>query len=268
MRLFPAVLLALTLSASPAALADTEQVRLSYDTYAAGIEVMQMMAYFGIGPWNYQIRVDYHTTGLVGVLYRGHQINTVRGVWQDDKAAPIEFFGQGEWRGRQRRTLIDYDHGVPEVRDLEPPQQSERETVPRALQLHSMDTLSALAQLMHQVGRHRTCETTVHTYDGRRMLEIWARTGGMERLEPTGHSTFSGPALRCDFEGREVAGFLLGDNDPEHRQPLHGVAWLAPLANEGQVLPVRISFQTRWFGSATMYLTAATPSHPAEAPRN
>jgi len=131
-----------------------------------------------------------------------------------------------------------------------------------------MDTLSALAQLMRRVERDRTCGTSVHTYDGRRILEVAARTGGMERLEPTGRSTFSGPALRCDFEGRVVAGFLLGDNDPEHRRPLHGSAWLAPLAHEGPVVPVRIAFQTRWFGPATMYLTAATSAHSAEPPRN
>jgi hypothetical protein len=268
MRLFAAASLASTMLVSPAALAEPEPVRLSYDTYAAGIEVMQLAADFGIGPWNYQIRIDYHTTGLVGLLYRGHQVNTVRGVWQDDKAAPVEFFGRGEWRGQQRRTLIDYDHGLPEVRELDPPQQSEREPVPPDLQLHTMDTLSALAQLMRRVERSRTCETSVHTYDGRRMLEIAARTGGVERLEPTRRSTFSGPALRCDFEGREVAGFLLGDNDPEHRRPLHGSAWLAPLAHEGPVLPVRIAFQTRWFGPATMYLTAATSAHSTEPPRN
>ncbi len=268
MRLLAAVLLAPTLLASPAALAEREPVRLSYDTYAAGIEVMQMTAYFGMGPWNYQIQIDYHTTGLVGLLYRGRQFNSVRGVWQDDRAAPVEFSGQGEWRGQQRRTLIGYDHGLPEVRDLEPPQQSEREPVPRDLQLHTMDTLSALAQLMRRAGRDRTCETSVRTYDGRRLLEISARTGGMEKLEPTGRSMFSGPALRCDFEGREVAGFLLGDNDPEHRRPLRGSAWLAPLAPEGSMLPVRIAFQTRWFGPATMYLTAAAPAHPTQASRN
>jgi hypothetical protein len=229
---------------------------------------MQMTALFGLGPWNYRIEVNYHTTGLVGLLYRGRQVNTVRGTWQDDHAAPVEFFGDGAWRGQERRTLIDYDHGEPEVRELVPPQESEREAVPRDLQLHTMDTLSALAQLMRRVERDRSCETTVHTYDGRRLLEVSAHTGGNEILEPSSRSNFSGPALRCDFEGREVAGFLLGDNDPEHRRPLHGSAWLAALRPEGPVLPVRIAFQTRWFGLATMYLTAAVPAGTPDTARN
>ena len=62
-------------------------MQLAYDTYAAGIEVMQMHAFFGLGPWNYRIDLDYHTTGLVGVFYRGHQINAVRGLWDEDQAS-------------------------------------------------------------------------------------------------------------------------------------------------------------------------------------
>jgi Protein of unknown function (DUF3108) len=268
MRLIAAAALTSILLTNPAIPAEPVQMRLSYDTYAAGLEVMQMQAFFGLGPWNYRIDIDYHTTGLVGFLYRGHQVNTVRGAWQDDRAAPVEFSGEGAWRGQQRRTLIEYDHGHPEVRELVPPQQSEREPVPRDLQFHTMDTLSALAQLMRRVELDRSCETSVHTYDGRRLLEVSARTGGTETLEPSGRSLFSGSALRCDFEGREVAGFLLGDNDPEHRRPLHGSAWFASLKPDGPMLPVRIAFQTRWFGPATMYLRDATPAEMSEAARN
>jgi hypothetical protein len=121
-----------------------------------------------------------------------------------------------------------------------------------------MDTLSALAQLIRNVELTKSCDTTVHTYDGRRVLEIVATTGGEQTLEPTSRSTYSGPALRCDFEGHEVAGFLIGQDDPEHRRPLHGSAWLVPLLPNTAPLPARIAFQTRWFGPATMYLTSVT----------
>ena len=102
----------------------------------------------------------------------------------------------------------------------------------------------------------------MHTYDGRRVLALTAHTHGREMLAPTGRSIFSGQTLRCDFEGRELAGFLIGEDDPEHRQPLHGSAWLAPMAPDAPSLPVRIAFETRWFGMATMYLTHATPTGP------
>jgi hypothetical protein len=244
------------------------QVQLAYDTYAAGIEVMQMSAFFGLGPLNYNIDLNYHTTGLVGVFYRGRQLNRVRGVWHDEQAWPLEFFGEGVWRGHERRTLIAYDNGLPKVRELEPPQDSEREPVPLELQRRTMDTLSALAQLMRHVQRDQTCETEVRTFDGRRVLDIAAHDAGSERLAPTGRSTFSGPAVRCDFTGRELAGFLIGDNDPEHRRPLHGSAWLASLVPSAPPLPVQIAFQTRWFGLATMYLTSVTTGGAPPVPPN
>jgi hypothetical protein len=260
MRRIQATLLLLLILAPAAADAQVTQVNLSYDTYAASLEVMRMHVFFGLGPWNYRINLDYRTTGLVGFFYRGHQVNTVRGLWNDEHAAPLEFYGNGVWHGQQRRTLIDYENGQPIVKDLEPPQASEREPVPADMQHDTMDTLSALAQLMRNVELRHTCATTVHTFDGRRVLEIVARNGGTDSLELTNRSSFSGPAMRCDFEGSEIAGFLIGDDDPDHRKPLHGSAWLAPVTQEAAPLPVRISFQTRWFGMATMYLTSATPA--------
>ena len=246
----------LPLVQAPASAAQTGQVHLTYETYAAGLDIMQMHAFFGMGPWNYQIAVDYHTTGLVGFFYRGQQVNSVRGRWQDEHPQPLEFFGEGIWHGQKRETLIDYDHDVPEVKRLQPPQMDEREPVPISLQQGTIDTLSALAALMHEVATNRRCDASVHTYDGRRVLELTARTGTVEDLDQTSRSIFHGAALRCDFEGRELAGFQIGQDDPEHRQPLHGSAWLASIEPEALPVPVRIGFQTRWFGWTTMYLTS------------
>jgi Protein of unknown function (DUF3108) len=249
--------LLLTLVITPAAAQQVSQVHLTYDTYAAGIRVMEMHAFFGFGPWNYHIDLDYHTTGLIGLLNHGQQTTTVYGLWDDDHAAPLEFFGAGVWRGQQRRTLIDYNHGVPVLKDLEP-RETEREPVPPQLQLHTTDTLSALAQLVRKVELAHTCETSVHIYDGRRVLNVVAHTGGAEQLGRSNRSIHSGPTLRCDFEANELAGFLLGANDEARRRPLHGSVWLAPMLPGAPPLPVRIALQTLWFGWATMYLTAAS----------
>jgi hypothetical protein len=99
----------------------------------------------------------------------------------------------------------------------------------------------------------------VRTYDGRRTVEIEAHTVGDEVLEPTNRSSFSGKTLRCDFSGRMLAGFLFGDDRERDSKPMHGSAWLAPVAAGGTPLPVRMTFQTRWFGDATMYLTGIGP---------
>ena len=244
---------------APPIAADDGDVHAEFATYAAGLHIADVEAGFGLGPWSYQVQLAFQTTGLVGFFLRGHQWTTVTGSWDDAQPAPHEFYGDGEWHGLHRITLIDYDQGVPEIRTLVPPDETERQKVPPALQVKTVDTLSAVAELMRNVGASGRCETTVRTYDGRRVTEVAAHTVGTEILAPTDRSMFSGKTLRCDFEGRMLAGFLIGDTDEAHRRPLHGSAWLAQVVPGAAPMPVRMTFETRWFGDATMYLTKAAP---------
>jgi hypothetical protein len=259
------ILVLAALVGSPARAADDGDVHATYDTYAAGLQVATVEASFGLGPWSYQVQLAYRTTGVFGFFFEGHQVNGVTGSWDNDRPAPLAFFGDGVWRGVHRITLIDYEHGQPMIRSLVPPNEAERQDVPPELMANTVDTLSALAKLLHQVAATGKCETTVHTYDGRRLTEVAAHTVGIETLEPSERSIFSGPALRCNFEGRMLAGFMLGDSDEARGRRLHGSAWLAKVVPGEAPMPVRITFETRWFGDATMYLTHAAAG-PSPAP--
>jgi hypothetical protein len=231
----------------------------SYEAYAAGIQVATVETGFSFGPWNYQMELGYHTTGMVGLFFSGHQFDHVNGGWTGKLAVPSRFVGLGFWRGVDRVAEIDYQQGKPLIRQLVPPNAEEREQVPDSLQANSIDTLSALAQLIHVVAGTGRCETSVHTYDGRRVVEIEAHTAGEETLQPTGRSSFAGKTLRCDFAGRMLSGFKFGDDRERDSKPMHGSAWLAPVLPGGPPLPVRLAFETRWFGDATMYLTGIGP---------
>ena len=261
-RLAIAVLLA-ALGQVPASRAQTvTQLHAGYDIYARGLDVAELEAGFGIGPRGYQMQMAYHTTGLVGMLFHGRQLSTVEGLWAGERPVPLRFMGDGVWRGQPRRTLIDYVRGQPAIRTLLPPNEVEREPVPPELQANTVDTLSALAMLMRNVQDSGRCEASVNTFDGRRLAKISARTGGEEALESTSRSIFSGRALRCDFEGMQLAGFVKDADQDELRRPQHGSAWLAQVMPGAPRLPVRITFETRWFGPATMYLVKAGPGLP------
>jgi hypothetical protein len=213
---------------------------------------------FGFGPWSYQVRLAYRTVGLAGFFWEGHQLNTVTGSWTDQHSTPHQYSGEGIWRGLHRSTLIDYRQGQPRIRTLVPPNEAEREPVPSDLQTNTVDTLSALAELMRHVAATGTCDGTVHTYDGRRATEAASHTAGFESLPPTDRSMFSGNALRCNFEEHVLAGFITGDDEMQ-RRPLNGSAWLAQVVPGAMPLPVRLTLETRWFGDATLYLTQAGP---------
>jgi hypothetical protein len=238
-----------------------QAMHASYETYAAGVHVAEVDTGFSFGSWNYQVNLGYRTTGLVGFFFRGHQFDRVSGTWRGRHAAPSEFVGQGEWRDVDRLADIDYEQGKPVIRRLVPPNAEEREPVPESLQANTIDTLSALAELIHVVAETGRCETTVRTYDGRRAVEIEAHTVGEEILEADSRSTFAGRALHCDFSGHMLSGFKFGDDRERDSKPMHGSAWLAPVIAGNSPLPVRMAFETRWFGEATMYLTGIGPGN-------
>jgi Protein of unknown function (DUF3108) len=231
----------------------------SYDTYAAGLHVAEVEGGVSIGPWSYQLSLGWHTTGVVGLFLRGHQFDVVNGSWQGQRAVPTRFLGEGLWHGEDRRTEIDYQQDKPIIRQLLPPNATEREAVPDSLQANTIDTLSALADLIRIVELTGRCERTVNTFDGRRAIEIEAHTVGQETLGPTSRSSFAGKALRCDFSGRMLAGFKFDDDRVRDSRSMHGSAWLAPVVAGGPPFPVHMTFETKWFGDATMYLTGVGP---------
>jgi hypothetical protein len=210
------------------------------------------------------VRLAYHTTGVVSLFHHGHQVNTVIGTWDAGRPQPKQFQGVGIWQGEDRVTLIDYLHGQPLIRTLIPSQEKEREPVPLSLQQNSMDSLSALALMMRRVTDTGRCEASVRTFDGNRASDISAHTAGEETLLPNSLSIFSGKALRCDFIGQMLAGFLYEDTNPFDRRPLHGSAWLARLVPGEPPVPVQMQFETHWFGEAALYMTQFGPAPTTE----
>ncbi|HVC59784.1 MAG TPA: DUF3108 domain-containing protein [Acetobacteraceae bacterium] len=264
-RAAPRLLGLLLLLPMPAAAArESPALHASYAIYAAGFRVARVQVVLGVEPRSYQLQVAYHTVGLVGFFHHGHQRNSVVGTWDADQPEPRRYEGAGVWGGDVNMTLIDYLHGQPLVQRLIPRQAEEREPVPMALRQNSVDSLSALALLIRRVEDTNRCEASVHTFDGYRASEITTRTVGERVLAPTGRSIFSGKALRCDFLSQELAGFRRRDNTPYDRRPLHGSAWLARVIPGAPPVPVRMDFETLWFGDATMYLTQLGQAPPTE----
>lgn len=249
--LLPAVGRADTMPASPAS---GGQGQLSYDAYVAGLHVFTAQADVAIAARSYAVSLSYRTSGLYGALVRGDLHSVVEGRFIGDRPQPERFFSSGWWRGGPRETLIDYADGAPLIRTLVPPNASEREPVPAAMAQGAAEPLSAVAMLVRQLADTGRCDGAAKLFDGRRLSEISVRTAGPERLDPEGRSIFGGTAMRCDFEGRQLAGFLR-DADASARRPQRGTAWLAPVLPGSPPMPVRLSFHLGFLGDVTMYLT-------------
>jgi len=230
-------------------------VQLNFSVYAAGLHVVEIQSGVDLRDSGYRVDLSYHTVGLFGLVFHSEIHSVVQGVWAGAGLMPQRFTSWGTMRGSQRQTLIDYVKGQPIVRTLEPAIDTERDPVPAAMQHDTIDTLSAMVLMVRQVASTGRCDGHATTFDGRRLADIVSRTVGDEYLPDEGRSSFSGMALRCDLEGRQLGGFQHDVDAEELHKIQHSTAWLARLVPGGAKLPVRVMFETRFFGHGTAYLT-------------
>lgn len=254
--MFKPVLAAATLLVTAAA-AQAPPKHLTYSGYAHGFNVVDLTASLAVAPKAYRIEVGYSLVGVLGAVLHGDGKTVVNGRFEGLRAEPNDLFSTGHFRGDPRVTQMVWRGGTPVTLQLVPPVADERDPVPSADQADTIDTLSAMVALIHQVEQTGKCEGSDRTFDGRRLSQIAARTAGEEELEPTGRSMFHGKALRCNFEGRQLAGFRHDTDPEEQRREQTGAAWFARLVPGDLPVPVRIVFNTPQFGDTTMYLTGA-----------
>ncbi len=233
-------------------------LRAEYTGYAHGLTVLKLHASIALGSRSYGLSLGYHTAGLISVVASSAIESSVQGYFgADGSAEPLRFSSAGSTNGTARRTVLTYKAGSPEIDALEPPPDTERDPVPAGDEAHTIDTLSAIAALLHQVATTGRCDGTVRTFDGQRLGDITATTIGDETLAPSSRSSFSGRTLRCDFVGRQLAGFKRSEDQAAVRKPHRGTAWLAALQPGQPMVPVKVIFDHRVLGPTTMYITTA-----------
>jgi hypothetical protein len=168
---------------------------------------------------------------------------------------------EGIWRGARRAMAMDWPSpGQPVLSELDPPVEPDRQPVPAALRLGTMDGLSALAKLTRTVATTGRCDAAAAVYDGRRRADYTVQTEGMQVLPQEG--AFGGEALRCGFESRLLAGWRSDREAEWARKPQPATAWLGRPLPGRQPIPVRIEMPSRWLGTIRVVLQAveAVPS--------
>ena len=267
LRSAAALALALALAAPSSARAEGA-VLARYDVRARGLSVMRVEALFDLSGPGYRVQTRVRPVG-VGSAFSGggEQVSTTEGSWRGAEPVPRRHSSEGEWRDGRRAVLSDYGPspggGAPLLRVLEPPLEPEREPVPEALKRNTMDGLSAMAKLLRAVERTGRCEGEAPVFDGRRRSDFRAWTEGPDEL-PRGEGAFAGPALRCAFLGRLVAGRHAaeqGRDEGGRRPPRPAVAWVARPLPDRAAVPVLIEMPTRWFGTVRVVLAAAEPAN-------
>jgi hypothetical protein len=251
------------LLATPAA---AEPLLVRYEVRVRGLLVAQVEATLDLAGPRYAVKTSSRTLGVASVFAGSEQVAIAEGSWRGAAPQPARYRLDGTWRGGRRAVALDWAGTTPRLAALEPPNSGEREEVPPALQRDTIDALSALAKLARSVAETGRCDLEAQVFDGRRRIDYTARTLGPTVLPAGG--TWSGQALRCDIEGRLLAGFRNGQNTAEQREPQPATAWMVAVGPQRLPLPVLIEWPSRWFGTVRANLVAAAavrrPELPAE----
>lgn len=246
------------LSPGMAQAAATGSYAVQYDGYSHGLIALKLSASVTLTPTGYSGRLAFHTAGLIGFVSHVETDSTVTGRFEGDRAVPLSFASTGILHGINRLVSMHWQNAAPVVDQIAPPVEQERTPVPEAMRPGSIDALSAMAQLLRQAGTRGSCDGTAKTFEGRRLTELAAQTGGRETPPRSVKSPFDAPAVRCDFTGEELAGFLLREPEADQRKPRKGVAWLADLVPGAPPVPERVMFDHKLLGQVTLYLTSVT----------
>ena len=231
-------------------------VRLSYTLYGHGLHVLDVTVDLRLTPDGYSVRLRDHTTGFLGFMLHTDVTSTAIGRFTANGVQPMHFESAGYSRGAQRDTVLDYVDGNPVVRVLTP-REPRRDPVDIGQARGSIDTLSAMADMMHQVQETGRCDGNALVFDGLRLTRVSSRTAGEQTVPPDSRSAYTGTALRCDFTTLEIAGFLHNEDEAKTRKPQHGSVWVTPVVPGAPALPVRIMFENPKLGLATMFLVGA-----------
>jgi hypothetical protein len=257
MRKYLITLALLRLACHPAeAASPAGTLHVDYTGYSHGLTVLKLAGSLTLSPNAYAAHVTFHTAGMAAWMLRSDNDSQATGTFHGEAVLPISFEGTGHLRDSTRLTRIAYTNGNPVVEALSPPEESERTPIPVAQTLHTIDTLSAVALLIHAVAETGHCDGSVMTFDGRRLASQTSHTTGTEILPKLDRTIFAGPALRCDFVGQQLGGFVRNEDAGELKKPRKGTAWLANLVPGAPPVPVRVAFDNKILGQVTLYLTS------------
>jgi len=231
-------------------------IETRYRVHAGGVTVLEIDARIELNAAGYRLRTLLRTRGIAELMVPGEQVTESRGSLRGAEPLPALYRADGIWRGRTRRIEIEFRGAEPVLRVQIPPEAVEREPVPPELRRGTLDALSALVKLARIVADTGRCEGEAAVFDGRRRTDYVLSTSGWDTL-PRWRDAWSGEALRCGFEGRQVAGFHRDQDPAERGRPQHGIAWVASVVPGGPPVPVRVELATRWLGTIQAYLVTA-----------
>ena len=237
------------------------QLRLDYRVYVGGFRTVDMVFESRLEPDGYAMRLRLDARGLIEWLFTWNMTAESEGRLVDGRVVPVRASSRSTWRGRERRIELEFpaDGGAP-VSSVDPaPRNDERDPVPAALRLGTVDLATAIVATLRVVDATGRCDYTARVFDGRRRFDLVFSPAGEGRVRATGYSAYAGPALRCALRLVRIAGFRKTRQRLRWANTDTAILWLARLFPDTSPVPVRIELETR-FGALVGHVVGATLS--------
>ena len=262
MRLSHAAFLLALLPGAAAAAEAPRSFSLTYDLWQGGFHAMILETQIKRSASGYRAAFEARTNGVVGMLYAYTIEAQSSGLAGDPLPTPKIFRTEKVKRGETRRREIVYGtDGSLAVRHDPPKKIKKRERVPRALQVGTLDPVSAVYSVIEIFEREGRCAGDVPVFDGRRRYNFKISQVGQVNLAPSEYSIYSGPASLCRVTVERLAGFKK-KKSPRHL-PIALDVWLAPVIRGGPALPVRMEGSNS-LGHMVIHLAGARNDSPTK----
>lgn len=241
-------------------------VALGYKIYAGGLHVFSFESQVALAPTRYEMALDLRTDGWLDWLWSFSIAARAQGRAGPQGIAPERFRTESLSRDDQRWVEISYDAaGHPTAEAEPPPEEDERDPVPEAERIGTVDPLTAVILVVDRLARTESCDGEATIFDGRRSYDASAAHLGEKDLTASDIAPFGGPAVACRLSVVPGKGFWKNPDYPP--EPQEVTVFLQRVVPGGPPVPVRIEADTR-FGGVRAHLISARPANvqPANVP--
>ena len=245
-RLAGAVIGLLVLAGSPHAGAASESdLALRYDVYYSVLRVLRIESRWRIEQDAYDVQSTMESVGLVGALFPWSYRSEVQGRIEGGRLAPDRFQSRSEFHGKIQQVELRYEGADPVVDKLEAFTDDvlgkgyRRDDVPPELRTGTIDPLTEITALAHDLAHGEGCAGTRHVFDGVRRYDTVYEDLGEQTLKPSRRDAYHGPARVCRSHIRPIAGFWKS-KDQRLEALTQVTAWLMPVRPGLSPVPVRL----------------------------
>lgn len=225
-------------------------LELHYDVYYSLFRLITIASRTRVEPDVYSLESTMETVGLIGTLFPWRYRSEVHGRIEGKRLRPDVFHSRSEFRDDVQQVSLLYNAAGPTVQVVNPfdmsvlgdGEERSREEVPPELQLGTIDPLTEIAALTHDLARGEGCSGKRRVFDGLRRYDIVYEDLGVGELEDSSYDDYSGRARVCRSRLEPIAGFWKPKE--EKGESLTGItAWLLPPIDGYAPVPVRLQVE-------------------------